>query len=130
MHETLALDEWYCAVACMVWEGLDAVRTARKMLGETRPLESLPGTIRGDFCLDVGYGAARSRMRSADAAAFDSPEQQACCVVQAERLPWERLGRSSGARDRRVVRTGCTACPSHNGHGREHDPVESVAHVS
>ena len=66
MHETLALDEWYCAVACMVWEGLDAVRTARKMLGETRPLESLPGTIRGDFCLDVGYGAARSRMRSAD----------------------------------------------------------------
>jgi nucleoside-diphosphate kinase len=38
----------------MVWEGLDAVKTGRKMLGETRPLDSAPGTIRGDFCLDVG----------------------------------------------------------------------------
>ena len=37
-----------------VWEGLDAVKTGRKMLGETKPLESLPGTIRGDLCLDVG----------------------------------------------------------------------------
>jgi len=41
-------------VCCMVWEGLDAVKTGRKMLGETRPLDSAPGTIRGDFCLDVG----------------------------------------------------------------------------
>ncbi len=41
-------------VVCMVWEGLDAVKTGRKMLGETRPLDSAPGTIRGDFCLDVG----------------------------------------------------------------------------
>ena len=38
----------------MVWEGLDAVKTGRKMLGETMPLNSAPGTIRGDFCLDVG----------------------------------------------------------------------------
>ena len=41
-------------VCCMVWEGLDAVKTGRKMLGETMPLNSAPGTIRGDFCLDVG----------------------------------------------------------------------------
>lgn len=41
-------------VCCMVWEGLDAVKTGRKMLGETRPLDSAPGTIRGDYCLDVG----------------------------------------------------------------------------
>ena len=41
-------------VVCMVWEGLDAVKTGRAMLGETKPLESLPGTIRGDLCLDVG----------------------------------------------------------------------------
>ena len=41
-------------VVGMVWQGTDAVRTARKMLGETRPLESSPGTIRGDFCIDVG----------------------------------------------------------------------------
>jgi nucleoside-diphosphate kinase len=38
----------------MVWEGLNAVLTGRKILGETKPFDSLPGTIRGDFCVDVG----------------------------------------------------------------------------
>ena len=28
--------------------------TGRKMLGATKPFESDPGTIRGDFCIDVG----------------------------------------------------------------------------
>ncbi|XP_041672691.1 nucleoside diphosphate kinase 3 isoform X1 [Cheilinus undulatus] len=41
-------------VVAMVWEGLDVVKTARKMLGETNPADSLPGTIRGDFCVEVG----------------------------------------------------------------------------
>lgn len=29
------------------------VKTSRKMLGETNPADSLPGTIRGDFCVEV-----------------------------------------------------------------------------
>mmetsp|Transcript_48001 Transcript_48001/g.55514 ORF Transcript_48001/g.55514 Transcript_48001/m.55514 type:complete len:156 (+) Transcript_48001:47-514(+) len=41
-------------VVAMVWEGTSAVATGRKMLGETNPLGSAPGTIRGDFCIDVG----------------------------------------------------------------------------
>ncbi|CAD8132679.1 unnamed protein product (macronuclear) [Paramecium tetraurelia] len=41
-------------VAAMVWEGKDAVKTGRVMLGETNPLASKPGTIRGDFAIDVG----------------------------------------------------------------------------
>ena len=41
-------------VVCMVWEGKDVVKTGRKMLGATNPLESNPGTIRGDFCIEVG----------------------------------------------------------------------------
>ena len=41
-------------VVCMVWEGLDAVATGRNMLGATSPLASTPGTIRGDYCTDVG----------------------------------------------------------------------------
>ena len=32
-------------VVAMVWEGLDAVKTGRKMLGATNPLASEPGTI-------------------------------------------------------------------------------------
>ncbi|XP_015186537.1 PREDICTED: nucleoside diphosphate kinase [Polistes dominula] len=41
-------------VVPMVWEGLNAVKTGRVMLGETDPKNSAPGTIRGDFCLQVG----------------------------------------------------------------------------
>lgn len=41
-------------VVCMVWQGLQVVKTGRKMLGETNPLNSLPGSIRGDFCIEAG----------------------------------------------------------------------------
>ncbi|KIK59665.1 hypothetical protein GYMLUDRAFT_44105 [Collybiopsis luxurians FD-317 M1] len=41
-------------VVGMVWEGLDAVKTGRAMLGATNPLASSPGTIRGDYALAVG----------------------------------------------------------------------------
>jgi nucleoside-diphosphate kinase len=42
-------------VMAMVWEGDDAVRQVRRMMGETDPAESAPGTIRGDFGLDLGH---------------------------------------------------------------------------
>ncbi|KAL0984079.1 hypothetical protein UPYG_G00136780 [Umbra pygmaea] len=41
-------------VVAMVWEGLNAVKTGRVMLGETNPADSKPGTIRGDYCIQVG----------------------------------------------------------------------------
>ncbi|KAK4177584.1 putative nucleoside diphosphate kinase [Triangularia setosa] len=41
-------------IAAMVWEGRDAVKTGRVLLGATNPLASAPGTIRGDFAIDVG----------------------------------------------------------------------------
>ena len=41
-------------VVAMVWEGKDAVAAGRKLLGATKPIDSAPGTIRGDFCIDVG----------------------------------------------------------------------------
>ena len=34
--------------------GLNAVKTGRTMLGATKPSDSAPGTIRGDYALDVG----------------------------------------------------------------------------
>jgi nucleoside-diphosphate kinase len=33
-------------VVCMVWEGLDAVKTGRVMLGATNPLASNPGRLK------------------------------------------------------------------------------------
>jgi nucleoside-diphosphate kinase len=41
-------------VVPMVWEGPNVVLEARKMLGATKPTDSAAGTIRGDFCVDVG----------------------------------------------------------------------------
>lgn len=42
-------------VVAMVWEGKNAVKTGRTMLGATNPLESAPGTIRGDYAIDVRH---------------------------------------------------------------------------
>ena len=41
-------------VFAMVWEGKDATRQVRRMVGATDPGESAPGTIRGDYGLDLG----------------------------------------------------------------------------
>eukprot|EP00178_Gracilaria_changii_P016402 TRINITY_DN4679_c0_g1_i1.p2 TRINITY_DN4679_c0_g1~~TRINITY_DN4679_c0_g1_i1.p2 ORF type:complete len:156 (-),score=33.07 TRINITY_DN4679_c0_g1_i1:161-595(-) len=41
-------------VVCMVWEGKGVVKTGRVMLGATDPAASAPGTIRGDYAVDIG----------------------------------------------------------------------------
>jgi len=41
-------------VVAMVWEGKDVVKQGRQMLGETDPLKSKPGSIRGDYSIDMG----------------------------------------------------------------------------
>ena len=41
-------------LVAMVLEGHEAVVAARQVIGATNPLESAPGSIRGDFALEVG----------------------------------------------------------------------------
>ena len=41
-------------LVAMVLEGTDAIRAARQVIGATNPLEAAPGSIRGDFALEVG----------------------------------------------------------------------------
>lgn len=41
-------------VVAMVWEGEGVVASARKIIGATNPLNAEPGTIRGDFGVNVG----------------------------------------------------------------------------
>jgi len=41
-------------VVAMVWAGEDAIAAARATMGSTRPVDSPPGTIRGDFGMEVG----------------------------------------------------------------------------
>merc|ERR1711916_14962 len=41
-------------VVAMIWQGTNAVKTGRVLLGATNPADSVPGTIRGDYCIEVG----------------------------------------------------------------------------
>ena len=41
-------------LVAMVLEGYEAVVAARQVIGATNPLEAAPGSIRGDFALEVG----------------------------------------------------------------------------
>ena len=41
-------------VVAMVWEGDGVVASARKIIGATNPLTAEPGTIRGDFGVNIG----------------------------------------------------------------------------
>lgn len=41
-------------VVAMVWEGEGVIASARKLIGATKPSESAPGTIRGDFGVTIG----------------------------------------------------------------------------
>jgi nucleoside-diphosphate kinase len=41
-------------LVALVLEGQDAVRAARQVIGATNPLEAAPGSIRGDFAIEVG----------------------------------------------------------------------------
>lgn len=52
----------------MVVAGKDAIKVMRAVNGATNPVEAAPGTIRGDFALDVGRNVVH---------ASDSPEAAA-----------------------------------------------------
>lgn len=41
-------------VFAMCWEGKNVIKSGRVLLGATNPADSAPGTIRGDFCVEVG----------------------------------------------------------------------------
>ena len=41
-------------IVAMVLEGPEAVRAARQVIGATDPLEAAPGSIRGEFAIEMG----------------------------------------------------------------------------
>jgi nucleoside-diphosphate kinase len=41
-------------IVAMVLEGVDAVKAARQTIGATNPLDAAPGSIRGDFAIEMG----------------------------------------------------------------------------
>src|ERR1019366_726400 len=55
-------------IVAMVLEGTDAVKAARQLIGATNPLEAAPGSIRGDFAIEMGANMVHGS---------DSPESAA-----------------------------------------------------
>jgi len=61
-------------LVALVLEGHEAVVAARQIIGATNPLEAVPGSIRGDFALEVGqnmvHGSDSAESAEREAALF------------------------------------------------------------
>lgn len=66
-------------VVAMVLEGKNVVKGMRTLMGATNPADALPGTIRGDFGLDVGrnviHGADSVESAAREMAIYFKPEE-------------------------------------------------------
>jgi len=66
-------------VVAAVVEGREAVEVVRRMMGETDPLKSAPGTIRGDFGLELEqnliHGSDSEENAEKEIANFFSPQE-------------------------------------------------------
>ena len=62
------------ALVAMVLEGYEAVVAARQVIGATNPIEAAPGSIRGDFALEIGqnmvHGSDSNESAAREAALF------------------------------------------------------------
>jgi len=55
-------------VVAMVLEGPGVIAALRQMMGKTNPLEAAPGTIRGDYAIDLGHNIIHGSDSPASAA--------------------------------------------------------------
>jgi len=66
-------------IVAMVWEGNDAIAAARATMGGTKPVEATPGTIRGDFGMEIGrnlvHGSDSPENGKKEVSLFFSPEE-------------------------------------------------------
>ncbi|NOZ82496.1 MAG: nucleoside-diphosphate kinase [Euryarchaeota archaeon] len=66
-------------VVVAVVEGANAVKVVRRMVGATSPAEAEPGSIRGDFALDIGRNVVHAsdspEAAEREIALFFSPEE-------------------------------------------------------
>jgi nucleoside-diphosphate kinase len=57
-------------VVCMAWSGVEAIKVARGLIGPTNGRDAAPGTIRGDFGMDMGFNMIHGS-DAEDTAAFE-----------------------------------------------------------
>jgi nucleoside diphosphate kinase (EC 2.7.4.6) len=73
-------------VVVMALEGTNAVAVARAVIGKTNPVEAAPGTIRGDFGMEIG----RNLVHGSDSAENGQIEI-ANFFTDAELVSWTRV---------------------------------------
>ena len=72
-------------IVAMVWEGKDAIAAARSTMGATNPVAAAPGTIRGDFGMEIG----RNLVHGSDSP--ENGEKEVALFFKAEELvSWGR----------------------------------------
>lgn len=102
------LDEWYAhhkdkpffiglkaymksyPVVAMLWEGLEAVDTIRKLVGITKAREAEPGTVRGDFAMSQQYNLIHASENSEIA-----QREEKLMFDPSEIFSWEKLDYSN-----------------------------------
>lgn len=72
-------------VVALALEGPDAISITRKMMGVTKPAEAAPGTIRGDFGVDIGRNLIHG-----SANADDAEREVGLFFTDAELVRWSR----------------------------------------
>ena len=72
-------------VVAMVWAGEDAISAARATMGSTRPVDSAPGTIRGDFGMEV----SRNLVHGSDEPE-NAKKEVALFFDKSELIDWQR----------------------------------------
>lgn len=73
-------------IVAMLWEGIDAAETVRKMIGVTLGRKAEPGTIRGDFAMSQQYNLIHASESS------EAAEKEAGLIfTDKEVFPWKKL---------------------------------------
>ena len=66
-------------VLAMVWEGDGAVAVCRQMMGKSNPKDAAPGTIRGDYAVDMGrniiHGSDSPESAAREIGIFFTPDE-------------------------------------------------------
>ncbi|WP_373480909.1 nucleoside-diphosphate kinase [Geminocystis sp.] len=75
-------------VVAMVWQGEGVVASARKIIGATDPLAAEPGTIRGDYGVNIG----RNLIHGSDA--IETAQREiALWFKEDELVSWENVSK-------------------------------------
>ena len=78
-YESLVSYITSCPIIAAVFEGTDAVEAVRATMGKTNPRDAAPGTIRGDFGLEIGrnliHGSDSLESAAREVALFFQPSE-------------------------------------------------------